>query len=43
MPAKSLELKRTIKLIHELDAEIEEIEKEIKIIIDEINYKHPWN
>ena len=37
MPAKSLELKHTIKLIRELDAEIEEIEKEIKIIMDEIN------
>ena len=37
MPAKSLELKHTIKLIHELDAEIEEIENEIKIIMDEIN------
>lgn len=37
MPAKSLELKHTIKLIHELDVEIEEIEKEIKTIMDEIN------
>ena len=37
MPAKSLELKHTIKLIQELDTEIEEIEKEIKIIMDEIN------
>ncbi len=39
MPAKSLELKHTIKLIRELNAEIEEIENEIKIIIimDEIN------
>ena len=37
MPAKSLELKHTIKLIRELDAEIEEIETEIKIIMDEIN------
>jgi len=37
MPAKSLELKHTIKLIHELDLEIEEIENEIKIIMDEIN------
>ena len=37
MPAKSLELKHTIKLIRELDAEIEEIEIEIKIIMDEIN------
>ena len=31
MPAKSLELKHTIQLIRELDAEIEEIEKEINI------------
>ena len=37
MPAKSLELKHTIKLIQELDAEIDEIENEIKIIMDEIN------
>ncbi len=37
MPAKSLELKHTIKLIHELDNEIDEIEAEIKIIMDEIN------
>ena len=37
MPAKSLELKHTIKLIRELDAEIEEIEDEIKIIMDKIN------
>lgn len=37
MPAKSLELKHTIKLIQELDAEIEEIEKEIKVIMDDIN------
>ena len=37
MPAKSLELKHTIKLIQELNAEIEEIENEIKIIMDEIN------
>jgi len=37
MPAKSLELKHTIKLIRELDAEIDEIENEIKIIMDEIN------
>ena len=33
MPAKSLELKHTIKLIKELDSEIDEI----KIIMDEIN------
>ena len=37
MPAKSLELKHTIKLIRELDAEIEEIENGIKSIMDEIN------
>lgn len=37
MPAKSLELKHTIKLIRELDSEIEEIENEIKIIMDKIN------
>ena len=37
MPAKSLELKHTIKLIGELDDEIEEIEFHIEIIMDEIN------
>lgn len=37
MPAKSLELKHTIKLIQELTAEIDEIETEIKVIMDEIN------
>ena len=37
MPAKSLELKHTIKLIRELDAEIEETENETKSIMDEIN------
>ena len=37
MPAKSLELKHTIKLIHELTSEIDEVENEIKIIMDEIN------
>ena len=36
MPAKSLELKHTIQLIRELDAEIEEIEKEISSIMDEV-------
>ena len=36
MPAKSLELKHTIKLIRELTSEIDEIENEIKIIMDEI-------
>ena len=37
MLAKSLELKHTIKLIQELDSEIDEIENEIKSIMDEIN------
>ena len=37
MPVKSLELKHTIKLIRELTSEIDEIENEIKIIMDEIN------
>ena len=37
MPAKSLELKHTIKLIQELTSEINEIENEIKIIMDKIN------
>ncbi len=37
MPVKSLELKHTIKLIQELDSEIDEIENEIKILMDEIN------
>ena len=36
MPAKSLELKHTIKLIQELDSEIEEIESEINRIMDEL-------
>lgn len=35
MPAKSLELKHTIKLIGELNDEIDEIETEIKKIVDE--------
>ena len=37
MPAKSLELKHTIKLIKELTSEINEIEEEIKIIMNKIN------
>ena len=37
MPAKSLELKHTIKLIQKLTSEIDEIENEIKLIMDEIN------
>ena len=36
MPAKSLELKHTIKLIGELDDEIKEIETEIKQIVDSL-------
>lgn len=35
MPAKSLELKHTIKLIQELTSEIDEVEAEIKRIMDE--------
>ena len=35
MPAKSLELKHTIKLIQELTSEIDEIEAAIKLIMDE--------
>ena len=37
MPAKSLELKHTVKLIRELTSEIDEIETQIKRIMDEIN------
>jgi transposase len=37
LPAKSLELKHTIKLIRELSAEIDEIESEIKKIMDAID------
>lgn len=37
MPAKSLELKHTIKLLQVLTSEIKEIEFEIKRIMDEIN------
>ena len=37
MPAKSLELKHTIKLIQELTVEIDEIEAEIKSIMDNIH------
>ncbi|NLB54427.1 MAG: IS110 family transposase [Lentisphaerae bacterium] len=37
MPAKSLELRHTIHLIHELDAEIAEIESEIERIMDELH------
>lgn len=37
MPAKSLELKHTIKLIQEITTEIDEIETEIKTIMNESN------
>lgn len=37
MPAKSLELKHTIQLIWELDAEIEEIENEINSIMNQVH------
>ncbi|MEY8573648.1 IS110 family transposase [Oscillospiraceae bacterium 21-37] len=37
MPAKSLELQHTIRLIRELDAEIEEIETAIQDIMEEMN------
>ena len=37
MPAKTLELKHTIKLIRELNTEIKEIDIEIKRIMDDIN------
>ena len=37
MPAKSLELKHTLKLIQALDADIAEIEAEIERIMNEIN------
>ncbi len=37
MPAKSLELKHTLKLIGELNSEIDEIEQEIKRIMDDIH------
>ena len=37
MPAKALELKHTIKLIKELDAEIKEIEYHIKDVMDKLN------
>ena len=36
MPAKSLELQHTIRLIRELDAEIQEIEAEIQTIMEEL-------
>lgn len=37
MPAKSLELRHTIRLIRELDEEIDEIEAEIQQIMDELH------
>lgn len=37
MPAKSLELRHTIRLIRELDSEIEEIESAIQSIMDELH------
>jgi transposase len=37
MPAKSLELRHTLRLIRELDAEIEDIEAAIETIMDEIH------
>ena len=37
MPAKSLELQHTIRLIRELDNEITEIEEQIQAIMDELN------
>jgi transposase len=37
MPAKSLELQHTIRLIRELDAEIEDIESAIQDIMDELH------
>lgn len=37
IPAKSLELQHTIRLIRELDAEIEEIEAAIQTIMDELH------
>lgn len=36
MPAKSLELKHTLALMKELDKEIQEIENEIKLIMDKL-------
>ena len=39
MPAKSLELQHTIRLILELDREISEIEAAIKTIVDEAAHR----
>lgn len=38
MPAKSLELRHTISLIRELDAEIEEIGAEIQTVMETVQY-----
>ena len=40
MTAKSLELQHTIRLIHELDIEIEDIETVIQSIMDEVQSPH---
>ena len=37
MPAKSLELKHTIKLIQEISSEIDEIEQQIELIMNTLN------
>ena len=37
MPAKSLELQHTIRLMRELDAEIAEVEEQIQSLMDELN------
>ena len=37
MPARSLELKHTIKLIQEISSEIDEIEQQIELIMDTLN------
>ena len=37
MPAKAMELKHTIRLIRELDAEIDEIEQAVKVIMDDFD------
>ena len=41
MPAKSLELQHTIRLIHELDAEIAEIEEQIQSLMEELDSPLP--
>ena len=37
MPAKSLELQHTVRLIRELDTEIDEVEEQIQTIMDELH------